>query len=348
MNRQVMRAAAGANLVAGCLLLQGCGMFGKPKDHTVSEVPGSDLPPVEVQTLEPAAPVETMPTVETAPVALPTVPSTTPYTIQKGDTISAVAYKYNLRWQDVVAVNPGISPNRLRVGQVIQLPGQVDLGQVRAMPATTPKAHRVSAPKVSAPKTAKSEASASGPAVTYVVKPGDSLSVIAYRHGVKTADLRTANGLKGDKIVVGQKLKIVGATKKPAATGRVSNPAAAAPKMAAPKAVSAPKAVTETKPQATVAAPPPAPAPAPVAAAPAPAPAAAESAPVKVETAAPAPAPAAAADPNVQTYTVKEGEDLYAVAIRWGVSPSDLKSLNNLTGSELKAGSILKIPGGVK
>ena len=62
----------------------------------------------------------------------------------------------------------------------------------------------------------------------------------------------------------------------------------------------------------------------------------------------PVPAPAAAADPNVQTYTVKEGEDLYAVAIRWGVSPSDLKSLNNLTGSELKAGSILKIPGGVK
>lgn len=350
MNRQVMRAAAGANLVAGCLLLQGCGMFGKPKDHTVSEVPGSDLPPVEVQTLEPAAPVETMPTVETAPVALPTVPSTTPYTIQKGDTISAVAYKYNLRWQDVVAVNPGISPNRLRVGQVIQLPGQVDLGQVRAMPATTPKAHRVSAPKVSAPKTAKSEASASGPAVTYVVKPGDSLSVIAYRHGVKTADLRTANGLKGDKIVVGQKLKIVGATKKPAATGRVSNPAAAAPKMAAPKTASAPKAVTETKPKETVVAPPPAPAPAPApVAAETVAPAApVESAPVKVEAAVPVPAPAAAADPNVQTYTVKEGKDLYAVAIRWGVSPSDLKSLNNLTGSELKAGSILKIPGGVK
>ena len=53
-------------------------------------------------------------------------------------------------------------------------------------------------------------------------------------------------------------------------------------------------------------------------------------------------------DPNFQTYSVKEGEDLYAVAIRWGVSPSDLKSLNNLTGSELKAGSVLKIPGGVR
>ena len=52
-----------------------------------------------------------------------------------------------------------------------------------------------------------------------------------------------------------------------------------------------------------------------------------------------------AAEGNTQTYTVKEGEDLYAVAIRWGVSPSDLKSLNNLTSTELKAGTVLKIPG---
>jgi len=75
-----------------------------------------------------------------------------------------------------------------------------------------------------------------------------------------------------------------------------------------------------------------------------------ESEPVKVETA-PPPAPAAApaaADANVQTYTVKEGEDLYAVAIRWGVSPTDLKTLNNLSSTELKAGTVLKIPGGVQ
>jgi LysM repeat protein len=227
---------------------------------------------------------------------------------------------------------------------VIQLPGQIDLGQVRTVPATTPKAPRASAPKVSAPKA--TAAPASGSTTIYVVKPGDSLSVIAHRHGVKTADLRAANGIKGDKILVGQKLKIVGATKTPAGTtsAKAAAPKAAAPKMAAPKATaSTPK--TETKPQATVATPPPAPAATAETVAPAPV----ESAPVKVETtAAPATVSPVAADPNVQTYTVKEGEDLYAVAIRWGVSPSDLKSLNNLTGSELKAGSVLKIPGGVR
>ena len=57
----------------------------------------------------------------------------------------------------------------------------------------------------------------------------------------------------------------------------------------------------------------------------------------------PAPTPPAAAQ-GYETYTVKDGEDVYAVAIRWGVSPSDLKALNNLTSNELKAGQVLKIP----
>jgi len=55
-------------------------------------------------------------------------------------------------------------------------------------------------------------------------------------------------------------------------------------------------------------------------------------------------APAAAEDANLQTYTVKEGEDVYAVAIRWGVSPNKIKTLNNLKSIELKPGTVIKIP----
>ena len=340
MNRQVVRVVAGANLIAGCLLLQGCGMFGGKKDDAAATtVPGGELP-VEAQSVEAAA---TTPVVETAPVELPTVQSTTPYTIMKGDTISSIAYKYSLRWQDVVAVNPGISPNRLRVGQMIQLPGQVDLSKARHVPSTTPKA---SAPKTTAPKAAASKASAvSGPITTYVVKSGDSLSVIAQKHGVKTAALREANGLKSDRIVVGQKLKVPGAKKTPEATAAKKSSSASAPKTTAPKTAAAPKAAaTETPAPAPAAVtPPPAVTPAPAADPAAPAPAAATPAPA-ADPAAATPAPAAA-DANTQTYTVKEGEDLYAVAIRWGVSPSDLKALNNLTSTELKAGTVLKIPG---
>ena len=326
MNREIMRAVAGANLVAGCLLLQGCGLFGQKSDQPVTQVPGGDLPPVDVM------PVETLPTVESQqPIVLPVVGNnTTPYTIQKGDTISSVSYKYGLRWQDVVAVNPGISPNRLRVGQVVQLPGNVDLGNVRRVPAVTP---RTTPPSVSAPATQKASAVTSGSTTTYVVKAGDSLSVIAQKHGTKVAELRTLNNLKGDKIFAGQKLKVPGATKAATDTAAAAKPQApVAPKITAPKtSADAPKAVaTEAKPkEAAVTAPTPPPPPAsPVV----------ETAPVKAE--------AAPVDPNVQTYTVKDGEDLYAVAIRWGVSPSDLKALNNLTGSDLKAGTQLKIPSG--
>jgi len=47
-----------------------------------------------------------------------------------------------------------------------------------------------------------------------------------------------------------------------------------------------------------------------------------------------------------KTHTVKAGEDLYLVAIRWGVSPADLKMVNNLPTTELKEGMVLNIPDG--
>jgi LysM repeat protein len=322
MNRQVIRMVASANLLAGCILLQGCGMFGK-KAPAQEAMP---LPGKEVENV--AQPVEVVPQVVTAPVELPVARSTTPYTIQKGDTISGVAYKFNLRWQDVVAVNPGLAPNRLRVGQMIQLPGQVDLSKARYVPTTTPKA---SVPKTVAPKSS-APAAATGPTTSYVVKGGDSLSVIAQKHGVKTAALRDANNLKSDKLVVGQKLKVPGAKKSPDSAPVGKKASAAAAKTDAPKPAAGQSKPVEATP---VVAPPPA-----VEAAPA-----AVSAPAPAAEAAPVAAPAPAASSNTQTYTVKEGEDLYAVAIRWGVSPSDLKALNNLTSTELKAGTVLKIPG---
>lgn len=337
MNRQIMRVAAGVNLVAGCLLLQGCGMFGKKTEAPVT----TQLPPGEetvvtnqpnTDSLLPVTPVEPAP-----PVELPTIQNTTPYTIQKGDTLSAVAYKYNLRWQDVVAVNPGISPKRLRIGQVIQLPGHVDVTSVRHMPVAKSK---VTAPKVSAPKT-KAAPVSSGPMTMYVVKSGDSLSLIAHKHGIKTAELRAANGLKSDRIIVGQKLKVPGAKKVSSASAKKHTASASAPKTTAPKA-EAPKAkakaVEAAKPAETVAPPPAAATPTPAVSA-----TTAPATPVAPVAAAPA-----AAESSTQTYTVKEGEDLYAVAIRWGVSPSDLKALNNLTSTELKAGTVLKIPGGAQ
>lgn len=333
MKYNTLRLLLGTNLLVGALLFQGCAMTKKKSDANDSK----DLPELEavtVETLEPHTPVvvERHPTLTRPSTPLvPIKPVTTPYTIVKDDTISGVSYRYNLRWQDVMASNPGIDPKRLRIGQVIQLPGHVDISKTRTAPqpssvkkavTTGSTAANISAPKVSAPVY-------SGPATTYVVKKGDSLSVIAYKHGINTAALRAANNLKSDRIIVGQKLQI---------PGKSATSSAAAPTT---KKVPAPPAVKSVATPAV------------------------ESAPVEIKKPAETPAtsgldvavpevkvdgvdeeetPAAAGDANLQTYTVKDGEDVYAVAIRWGVSPNEIKTLNNLKSIELKPGSVIKIP----
>jgi SLAP domain-containing protein len=52
------------------------------------------------------------------------LPTPTPfaYTIQQGDTISSIALQFGVSMDDLVAVNPEVSPNAMSVGQVINIP----------------------------------------------------------------------------------------------------------------------------------------------------------------------------------------------------------------------------------
>ena len=62
-------------------------------------------------------------------------------------------------------------------------------------------------------------------------------------------------------------------------------------------------------------------------------------APEAVEAAEPA-----AAGGNYTTYVVKPNDDLYSVAIKWSVTASQLKEINNLDDETLKPGQVLKVP----
>lgn len=47
------------------------------------------------------------------------------YTVQRGDTLWSIAarnYNDGHKWRDIQAANPGLQPNKLRVGQQILLP----------------------------------------------------------------------------------------------------------------------------------------------------------------------------------------------------------------------------------
>jgi LysM repeat protein len=60
------------------------------------------------------------------PVAPQTAaPAGDTYTIRKGDTLWSIATRYyndGKRWKDIVSINPGLDPTKLRVGQQIVLP----------------------------------------------------------------------------------------------------------------------------------------------------------------------------------------------------------------------------------
>lgn len=44
------------------------------------------------------------------------------YTIQQGDTLGAIAQRFGVTTDQLLAANPGLNPNRLSIGQVIRIP----------------------------------------------------------------------------------------------------------------------------------------------------------------------------------------------------------------------------------
>jgi len=154
---------------------------------------------------------------------------------------------------------------------------------------------------------------------TYVVKSGDTLSEIAQRHGTTVRALQQANNLRGDLIQVGQKLVLPGG----AAADADTVPAPRIPDLPVTDAGTAAEDVS---------------------------PAASDGAgSEQIEDTDPLEAPgipdtAPAASGATATHIVEEGEDLFSVAMMWGVSVSRIKELNNLTGSTVEVGQELKIP----
>ncbi len=307
------------------------------------------------------------------------------YVIQPGDSLSKISKKTNFRQDAILAANPGIKDrNIIRVGQKIKLPGAVAASAVAKTAAPAAKdvaAKDVAAKDVAAKGDAAKDDAAKegdakdkvklaaapapaaantaapvktkggfipyeGPTKDYVVKSGDSMGQIAVSYGISIRALKALNGLKGDALRAGQKLKVpaekqtaakpVSATPAIVAKGDDAKAATAAPavkeKEAATPALAANtvKAADSVKADVKV-----------------------EEPEKKVEEAAkveevtpPAEAPAA---PAQLTHTVKDGEDLVSIAIAYGISPSALMDLNDLKPTdEVKPGQKLKLPANAK
>lgn len=164
-------------------------------------------PPVTPTLTNPAPPPVVTETTNPPP---PVVTGARDYKIVNGDNFSTIARNERVKLQALKDANPGVDSKKLQIGQTIHIPA-------RAAPS----------PAVSTPPAPGTTSEGAG-GTTYVVKSGDNLSLIATQFGVKVKALRNANGLKTDKIKVGQKLKIPAKTTATAtASAKGSGPAPA-------------------------------------------------------------------------------------------------------------------------
>lgn len=146
----------------------------EPPVERLEEAPPATSPAGgnEASTPAPAA----RPRERTASPSVPAPAGRRTYVVKAGDTLGEIA-QYQLgtsrRWKEIVAVNDGLDPNRLRVGQTILLPSADPGAPVTAV------AREAAGPASSQGTAIPSGAPRSAP--TYRVAAGDSLWRIAQR-----------------------------------------------------------------------------------------------------------------------------------------------------------------------
>lgn len=125
------------------------------------------------------------------------------YRVKNGDYLGRIASRHRCTVAQIKRWN-NLSSNNIRVGQrLVIYRGGTSSGSASASSAPA--------------KTQSSSAAPASGGSTYTVKSGDTLSGIANRNGVTVAQLKQWNGLSGNNIKVGQKLKVkAGSTSQPA------------------------------------------------------------------------------------------------------------------------------------
>ncbi|MBT1445999.1 LysM peptidoglycan-binding domain-containing protein [Shewanella sp. JM162201] len=106
------------------------------------------------------------------------------YQVKSGDSLSKIAKQHQVKTADLLRWNGLSSASVIRPGQVLQVAN-------------------------AATKTSASAGAAKASAMTYKVKRGDSLSVIADKFNVRVSDLKHWNQLSGNNLTPGQTLTVM-------------------------------------------------------------------------------------------------------------------------------------------
>ena len=152
--------------------------------------------------------------------------------VQSGETLSAIAGRYGVSMSQLAELNDLNRPYRLRVGQVLDLPGE---GRAAATVAQTPKETPPPAPPVARPTPPTGVVGSE----RYVVRRGDTLGKIAKKHGLSEDQLMELNNIRNRQFIYeGQVLAL-------AASARAKPPVEAEVPVATIAAVSEPSSAAE-------------------------------------------------------------------------------------------------------
>jgi LysM repeat protein len=258
------------------------------------------------------------------PIAAPAYGADTVYIVQPGDTLFRISLKFGVSQSAIMAANGLANANLIFAGQRLTIPGVGDSTGTGAGTGT------------------------GGAGTVYIVQPGDTLFRISLKFDVTQAAIMSANGLTNANLIfAGQRLTIPGTT-----VGPTPAPTAPPPPPGTSESIyivqrgdtlfliSARFGVSQaaiiaanglTNPnlifvgqRLTI-------------------PSGGSVPPTPAPTSAP---PASTPVPTGGTYTVKSGDTLWSISVKFGVTVEALKAANNLTSNFIFPGQILTIPGG--
>ncbi len=125
------------------------------------------------------------------------------HAVAPGETLWSLSRRYDVAVDEIRAANPSVDPTRMRIGTVLVVP------RAGRAPAAVAGQANPGVPAASdAPKSASSSPWNEPGVRVHVVASGESLWLIARLYGVSVDRLRRYNGLEGDLVRAGAKLRI--------------------------------------------------------------------------------------------------------------------------------------------
>ena len=110
--------------------------------------------------------------------------------VKEGEALSVIARKYKTSVKAIVAANRLSSKHKIRAGKWLKIP-------TRSYKYSAPKEYTSAKPVLK-----------KGETITYRVKSGDSLWLLARRYGTTVSKIKRINGLSRNNLKIGQVLKI--------------------------------------------------------------------------------------------------------------------------------------------